>query len=47
MIRSFLVDATVGGLVVWRWREEIQDYLASRTRGIRGRKCSSATFVGA
>ena len=35
MIRSFLVGAMVGGLVVWRWREEIQDYLANRTRGIR------------
>jgi len=35
MIRSFVVGALVGGLVVWRWREEIQRYMANRTRRIR------------
>jgi len=35
MIRSFAAGALVGGLVVWRWRMEIQEYVANRTRGIR------------
>ena len=35
MIRSFLAGALVGGLIVWQWREEIQDYLSARTRGVR------------
>lgn len=35
MIGSFVVGAFVGGLVVWRWREEIRDYVAERTRSFR------------
>jgi hypothetical protein len=35
MIRSFLTGALVGGLVVWRWRQQIQAYAAERTRGVR------------
>lgn len=35
MMRSFILGAVVGGLVVWRWRSQIQDYLVDATRGVR------------
>ena len=35
MIRSFVAGVLVGGLVAWRWRQQIQAYLADRTRGVR------------
>lgn len=35
MIRSFVVGALVGGLVVWRWRPQIEAYVAAQTRGVR------------
>lgn len=35
MIRSFVVGALLGGLAVWRWRDEFKEYVANRTRWIR------------
>lgn len=35
MIRSFVAGMVVGSLVVWRWRQQIQAYVAERTRGVR------------
>jgi hypothetical protein len=35
MIGSFLTGVIVGGLVVWRWRQEIQGYVSERTEGVR------------
>lgn len=35
MMRSFVTGVLVGGLVVWRWRQQIEDYVAERTRGVR------------
>jgi len=35
MIRSFVAGVLVGALVVWRWRQQIQAYVADRTRGVR------------
>jgi hypothetical protein len=45
MIRSFVTGALVGGLVVWRWREEIRRYLDDRTRGVRRRAADQLQAV--
>jgi hypothetical protein len=45
MIRSFVAGALVGGLVVWRWREEISRYLDDRTRGMRHRAADQLQSV--
>jgi hypothetical protein len=37
MIRSFVTGALVGGFVVWRWRQQIEAYMAEQTRGVRQR----------
>lgn len=35
MIRSFVTGVLVGGFVVWRWRQQIEAYIAEQTRGVR------------
>ena len=37
MIRSFFLGAIAGGLVVWLWKDEIQDYLDAQARVARTR----------
>lgn len=37
MIRTFILGTITGGLAVWLWRDEIEDYLDQRTRSVRTR----------
>jgi hypothetical protein len=45
MVQSFLAGALLGGLVVWRWRDEISRYLEDRTRGVRRRAADQLQAV--
>jgi hypothetical protein len=37
MLRSFVFGAITGGLVVWLWRDEIEEILEQKTRTARTR----------
>lgn len=45
MIRSFLLGTITGGVVVWLFRDELQAYLETRTRGVRARAASGLHAV--
>lgn len=47
MIRSFAVGALVGGLIVWRWRDEFREYVVNRTRRLRLRAADRLQSVEA
>jgi hypothetical protein len=43
-MKAFLLGAVVGGLMVWRWRDEIQQYLeAGRARAAQGLEAARQT----
>ena len=45
MIRSFFLGAIAGGLVVWLWKDEIQDYLDAQARTARARAAEGVHAV--
>ena len=46
MLRGFFLGAITGGLVVWVWKDEIQDYLDSRALAVRTRAADGIHVVG-
>jgi hypothetical protein len=46
MLKGFFLGAITGGLFVWIWKDEIQDYLDSRTVVVRQRAADGLHTVG-
>lgn len=45
MIRSFIVGAIAGGVAVWLWRDQMQEYLDRKTRTVRVRTADGLEAV--
>jgi hypothetical protein len=41
----FIAGAIAGGLAVWMWGDELRDYLAERTRGVRTKTADQIQLV--
>lgn len=41
----FIAGAIAGGLAVWMWGDDLGDYLAERTRGVRARTADQIQLV--
>ena len=41
----FIAGAIVGGLAVWMWGDDLADYLAERTRGVRAKTADQIQLV--
>lgn len=46
MLKSFLLGAITGGLVVWVWKDDIEAYLDEQSRAARTRAADGLHAVG-
>ncbi|HTY77783.1 MAG TPA: hypothetical protein VMI34_08200 [Candidatus Bathyarchaeia archaeon] len=44
-MRGFMLGALAGAVVVWYWRDQVRNYLDSKTRGMRGRAVDTLQSV--
>ncbi len=46
MLKGFFLGAVTGGLAVWLWKDDIQDYLDAQARAARTRAADGVRAVG-